>query len=215
LTWLSEDPWPLVTVLGIAAAGCLIGLKVTQQGKYLIGAVIAALLAFTALGVERLWVTDNERVEQVVYDLGNAVARSDADAALDLMTPEVTLTQAGITIGGRQARAVQRFLPKTDPAALNPARAIIRASLENAKFDFVSITRLNAHAGARTRMGRAEFRAFASGTIEGEGVRWTFATDPSGTDWALGFREVDGRWKIDSITAVRVPRSWQLPVVGR
>jgi ketosteroid isomerase-like protein len=215
VTWLSEDPWPLITVLGIVAAGCLIALKVTQQGKYLVAMLIALALAGGIWLVERAWVTDNERIEDVVYALGRAVARSDADAALDLMTPDVTLTMPGAPLSRDQLQAVRRFAPRAGAVADALTREAIRAALENARFDFLSITRVKAHAGARTRMGQAEFRVFASGTVEGDGVRWNFATDASGTDWAMGFREVDGRWKIESITAIRVPRNWQLPAAGR
>lgn len=214
MTWISEDPWPLGVVLGVAALGCLIALRVTQQGKYLIGALAAGGLLLVLLAVERAWVTENERVEAVIVELGRAVGESDADAALALLAPDVSLTQGTVTVGGRQARAVQRLLPGMDPGAANPARAVIASAIRNARFDTLSITRLQTHAGRLTRRGQANFRVFAMGTIEGEGVRWNFATDASGTDWTAGLREEDGRWLIESITAVRVPRNWRIPGVG-
>lgn len=212
MTWLAEDPWPLGMTFGAVALGCLVALRVTQQGKYLIAAVIAALLALGVVVIERLWVTENERIEAVITALGHAVARSDADAALALMTPDVTLTQAGVTLGGRQARAIQRVLPGVKADQANPARGMIRQAVADARFDFLSITRIQAHAGQLSGMGQAEFRVFASGSIDRGGTRFNFATDAGGTDWTAGMRRGDdGRWLIESITAARVPRGWEIP----
>ena len=63
-------------------------------------------------------------------------------------------------------------------------------------------------------MGRADFRVFMAGTMHYGGMNINFATDAGGTDWSLGFREVDGRWKVASITATRIPRAWQIPMGG-
>lgn len=216
MTWLSEDPWPLGVTFGVVAAACLIALKVTQQGKYLIAAGVAALLAVGVVLIESAWVTENERIEAVILELGRAVARMDADGALALMTPDVTLAQPGVTLGGRQAKAIRRVLPGMDLDAANPARAVLRGAIRSARFDTLSITRLRAHAGRQSGMGRAEFRVFAIGSIEDGGTRFNFATDPNGTDWTAGLRrDDDGRWLIESITAVRIPRGWRIPGVGR
>jgi hypothetical protein len=213
VTWLSENPWPLAGSLALVAVGFLIALRVRQQGKYLIAALACLGLAVAFVVIERAWVTDAERVEEVVLRLADAVERSNADEALALLTPDVTLTQSGITMGGRTPDALARSLPKSDPGAANPARIALRAAIENAKFDFLSISRLQAHAGRLTRMGQANFRAFGSGSIEAGSVRFNFATDAGGSDWSVGLREDrDGQWRIASITAMRVPRGWRLPV---
>src|SRR5690242_11379639 len=86
--YLAEDPWPILYVLGGAAAVCLIALRITQQGKFLLWAGLALGLALAVFGVERLWVTENERIEAVVVELGRAVRSGDVDAALDQMAPE-------------------------------------------------------------------------------------------------------------------------------
>ena len=63
----------------LLAGGFAVALGSTQQGKYLIRAMIAAGLAAAVVAVEWAWVTDNERIEQVVYDLRDAVVNSDVD----------------------------------------------------------------------------------------------------------------------------------------
>lgn len=208
MTWLSDDPWPLGGTLGMLAVAFLIALRFTQQGKYLIAALTCLALCAMLLIVEHLWVTDAERIEAVVYDLGRAAARSDADAALALMTPDVTFSHGDFTLGGPQSGLARRFLPRVDPAIVNPARALVGTALKNTKFDFVTITRLRANAGRLTRQGTAEFRVFAAGVGEVGGLSGAFATDAGGTDWSLGFREEKGRWMIDRITATRLPYAW-------
>ena len=74
MTYLSEDPTYLAGGLLLLAGAFLVALKVTQQGKYLIRAGIALGLGLVVVVVEWLWVTDNERIEQVVYDLRRAVS---------------------------------------------------------------------------------------------------------------------------------------------
>jgi hypothetical protein len=214
LTWLSENPWPIAGTLGMLALVFLFLLRITQDGKYLLRAGIALGVALLVVVIEQLWVTDAERIEAVVHDLGRAVRRSDADAVLAMLTPDVTITQQGTTIGGAQLNAVRKVFPKIDPDTANPARAMIRATVKNAQFDFLTITRLQASAGQLTRRGKAEFRVMASGSIEGAGVRFNFATDTSGTDWSLGFREENGRWMVESIIATRLPRGWRIPLGG-
>ena len=211
MTWLSDDPWLLVSVLGALAGGLLIALKVTQNGKYLIGAGVAILLAVAVLGIEHFWVTEAEKIEAIVLDMGRAVKRADAEAALQLMTPDVTLIQGGSTLGVPQLRTMQKVAPGIDVAAVNPARALIRAAIDDTTFDIVSISRVRTHAGKLTRMGTADFRVYASGTHRtGQGA-FNFATGTSGSDWSMGFREVDGQWKIDRITAVRLPPNFRIP----
>ena len=65
-----------------------IALKVTQQGKYLLSAGMALLLALLVVVVEWLWVTDNERIEQVVHDVRTAVLNSDPEGVLAHLTPD-------------------------------------------------------------------------------------------------------------------------------
>lgn len=205
--WLSEDPWPLVTAMAIVAAGLLIALKVSQQGKYLLAALGVLALAAVVLVVEHLWVTEPERIEAVVLELGRAVRHSDADAALALMTPDVTLQQGRVTMGRPQIEAVQKFAPNVNPDAVNPARALIRATLQDATFDVLSISRIRAQAGRLSRMGTADFRVLAAGSYQS----FNFATGAGGSDWSMGFREVDGQWRIDRITSVRLPPGFRIP----
>jgi hypothetical protein len=217
VSWLSENPWPLAGACAVLAVACLVLLKATQQGKYLLRAGVLAALALLVVVVERAWVTDAERIEAVVYDLAAAVRRSDADATLALLTPDVSLIQTSVTLGGRRQTAAGKAVRDrlAGGGEANPARVVIGNAVRDAKFDFLSLSRLDARAYPMSGRGRADLRIFAAGSVVGPGgVQFNFATDGSGTDWSLGLRQEGGRWAIDQITATRVPRSWQLPVLG-
>jgi hypothetical protein len=192
--FLSEDASYLAGGLAILAALFLVALKTSQQGRFLIWAGAALGLAALALLVEQLWVTDNERIEQVVYDLRGAVAASDAPAVFALLTPEVQFVQNGRSISGEASRG------------------FIQSHVERAKFDFVRITKLQANAGSQSGRGSAGFRVLASGSYQVGSVDFNFGT--TNLDFSLGFRELSPKvWRVDRITLTRAPRD--MPDPGR
>jgi hypothetical protein len=184
MTYLTEDPWPLIGLIGLIAAGFLIALRVTQQGTYLVWALAAAGLALLILVVEWAWVTDNERIEAVVYDLAAAVEAGDLNRVTSHLTPDVRLVQNDRTlIEGVRIDA-------------------LLSQLENARFDFVRVNHLEAESGAHTRRGKAEFRVVASGTFPTPAADLNFGSIDS--RWDLGFRETSpGVWKVNRITPIR------------
>jgi hypothetical protein len=178
---LSEDPTYLAGGLTLLAVALLVALRITQKGKFLVGAGIALLLALAVLAIERLWVTDTERIERVVSDLRRAVEGSNVEGVLTHLTPDVQYATAGHSIQG--------------PAV----RSFIQATLERAKFDFVRISNLKASAGGLSRRGQAEFRVFASGELD-------LMHGASGSDWSLGFVETSPKvWKVNRISPTRIP----------
>ena len=186
--YLVEDPtYPLIA-LGVAALACLVALRTTQQGKFLVWAGGLAGIAALWFVVERLVVTDAERVEAVVYELADAVSRSDADAVAALLAPDVTFGRGGRTQGAVQVRLL---LPRLDLL----------------HFDYLRIRQLDAQAGGQTRRGSAEFNVIASGTYGGGGLGAGQPFPITHTGWSLGFREVTpGVWRVNRITPVRIPR---------
>jgi hypothetical protein len=189
MTYLSEDPTFLAGGLLLLAGAFLLALKVTQQGKYAIRAGVALVLAAAVVLIEWVWVTDNERIEQVVYDLGRAVQSSDNERVsrvLAHMMPTVQYLQGETVLDA------------------DGTRAMIQQSLSNTQFNFVRISDLQASAGRQSRRGLAEFRVISSGSLNTP--HGMVDTGHSVTAWSLGFQETEpGVWKVNRITPVSVP----------
>jgi len=191
--FLSDDPTCLAAALGLAALVCLVLLKVTQQGKYLIWAGVAALALLVLLSVERAWVTDAERIEATVYGLAAAVERSDADAAAEFLAPECTLAPSSNGDNLYVRYVSSHFAGPVD-------RDRLAAQLPRFTFDYVRVSRLSARAGEMSRTGTAEFVVHAWG-MQTSPSPAALATPPAGMGWSLGFREMSpGVWKVTRIT---------------
>lgn len=181
--YLSEDPWPLVILLGAVAAGFLIALRATQDGKYLIRAGIALAVALLLLGIEQLWVTDAERIEAVVLDLAAALRASDADRVIQHFASDVEVTDEDNSLG-----------------SLDPG--LIRHQLRGIHFDQVRLTDLKAQTFPASRTGKATFGALILGTNDNMTVHQGFGDR---TAWDLGFEEVEpGVWKVSRISPTRL-----------
>ena len=186
MTYLSEDPTYLVVGLVVLAGAFLTALKFSQQGKYLFWALGSICLAVAILGIEQFWITDNERIEHVVYDLKRAVLASDAEAVLKHLTPDIQYVQNG----------------KSLPAELT--RGLIRTNLANATFDFVHVNSLQTSVGRQSRRGVADFVIYAKGTLRTSIQSYNVGT--ANSSWSLGFQETaPGIWKVNRITPVSVP----------
>jgi hypothetical protein len=187
MTYLSEDPTHLAVGFLLLAGAFLVALKVTQQGKYLVRAGLALGLALAVVVFEWLWVTDNERIEQVVYNLRRAVLNSDAEDVLANLAPNV------------------QYLRGDTALSEDATRALIRVNLSEFRFDFVRISDLHASAMRQARRGTAEFRVFAKGVM-----RSSSGTVDAGTKitaWSLGFQETEpGVWKVNRISPISIPR---------
>jgi hypothetical protein len=187
MTYISEDPTYLAGAILLVGAAFLVALRVTQQGKYLIRAGVAAGLALTVVAVAWLWVTDNERIQHVVYDLRQGVLNSDAESVLGHMTPSVQYSH------GNKALSA------------DATRALVRASLSRTRFDFVRISGLRTSVAPQSRRGTAEFRVFTRGAIS-----YAPGTSDAGTAvtvWSLGFEETEpGVWKVNRITLLESPQ---------
>ena len=196
MEFLSDDPTYPVAALGLAALVFVALLKVTQQGKYLVYAAVAMVLLLAWLVVERLWVTDAERIENAVYGLAKAVERSDAGAAADFLAPDCRLEP-----GSDSADIIVRYVSNRMAGPLTRQR--LEEELPRFKFDFVKVSRLHTHVGAQSRLGTAEFLVHTMG-MQMEPTHAGLGTPPSGMAWSMGLREEPpGVWKITRITPGR------------
>jgi hypothetical protein len=197
MTYLSEDPTILAGGLLLLAASFGLALKATQQGKYLIRASIALGLAASVVVIEWMWVTDNERIEQVVFDLRQAALNSDVDGMFSHMAPDVRFQKGDTSL---------------DPEG---TRALVAANLSNTRFEFIRIGNLETSVGEQSRRGSAAFRVFAKGRLDTAATAIDIGTFNS--VWSLGFRETQPHvWKVNRITPVQFPTgSLAIPAGGR
>jgi ketosteroid isomerase-like protein len=190
--YVAENPWYLVGGLALIGGVFLIALRVTQDGKNLMRALIALGLAGLVLVVEQFWVTEAERIEWVVKDLADAIAHSDGDRVLSLMDEHVTFSMRSNTVG--------------EELDLD----FVRKVLGDIDFDWVHVSRLTTSAGEQTHRGTADFRVNVSGTY-----RQTLGTRSflGPADWSFGFRRTPaGQWKITRIAVVSLPPYVAIPL---
>ena len=186
MSMLSEDPTYLAGALILLAGSLVVALKVTQQGKYLVGAIAAFSLALLVFLVEWMWVTDGERIESVVSDVRTAVLKSDVEGVLSHLTPDVIYSATETS-----------WRPEA-------TKTLIRTYVNSLDIEFARISDLKISVGQHTRLGTAEFRVFSKGGFKaasraGEG-RATM------TAWSMGFRETEpGVWKIYRISPIGMP----------
>ncbi|RUL83890.1 hypothetical protein [Tautonia sociabilis] len=183
MTWLSEDPWTAVGACAVAAAACLVMVRLSQQGKYLAWAGAAVLAAGLVLLVERLWVTDRERIEAVLYDMADAVKEGDFPRLEGHLAPEFDREIGTIT------------------------KIAMRGAVTGLDFEFIRLAQLQIHAGRLTGMGTANFYGQAQwAERSAEGGATFDATPPPGVGFSFGFREVEpDTWKVSRIDVTSVP----------
>jgi hypothetical protein len=79
-TWLSEDPTPVILVLGVIALGLLVGYWMTRKRAFLFGLGVAAGLAVLAWLIAFLIVTDNEQIQMNLQAMARGVSARDTEA---------------------------------------------------------------------------------------------------------------------------------------
>jgi hypothetical protein len=86
--WFTENPWPPIFLLGITA--CALGAAWLSQrrGIWLIGSTLALLGCAGVFWVERVIVTEGERVETSVHQLVGAFQKKDHPATLGFFSKQ-------------------------------------------------------------------------------------------------------------------------------
>jgi hypothetical protein len=186
MSLISDDPTWLAGGLVLAALACFLAMKATQEGRYLVWGLGALAGAGLVVLVEWAWVTDDERIEAVVYGLRTSLLAGDVEGVLARMTPEVQYVQEGRTLSGDETRS------------------LIKTSMSGSQFETLRVYALQTSAGRQTRRGKAEFKVFVQGHVQGP-----FGLGGAGTAntaWSLGLEEVKPKvWQVNRITPVSLP----------
>jgi hypothetical protein len=88
MSWLFEDPWPVIWITLVVEALLAAALFNTQSKAVLAGMLGVLALAGGLLLVERLVVTETEEVEQTLHDVAEALETNDVAAVLTHLAPD-------------------------------------------------------------------------------------------------------------------------------
>ena len=95
--WFTETPWPPIFICCVAAAVCGIVWSSTQRDKYLFFAFGFLFFSGLIYGLERMVVTEAERIEADVYTLTSAFQQKDLEKTLSFFSEENVTDRALIT----------------------------------------------------------------------------------------------------------------------
>jgi hypothetical protein len=88
MTWLYEEPLPIIVISAILCVALAVGFLKTGQKWLLVAVAAVVILAIAVLAIERAVVTDREQVEEVLFTIAAAVERNDIDEALSHALPD-------------------------------------------------------------------------------------------------------------------------------
>jgi hypothetical protein len=170
MTWIFDQPLYIV-ILGIVL-GVLVGAVWTMTGRKeallaLAGVVVVTLVM---LVVERLVVTDAEKIHQTLAEISRKVKANDMDGLLS-------------------------HIAKSNPGLIDQAKA----EMPNYKFTDCRVTKvheIDVDSSAEPRSARVEFNVIVDGTFsyQGSEVSGRFAR------WVQLqlVRETDGQWRVEN-----------------
>lgn len=92
---LAEQPLVLSILLGVLAIGLIYGWLQTGMKSLAIAGLVCAALIPVAWVIASNWVTDEERIEKLIYDVAKAVEEERYDEVLELIGADQTKSQAG------------------------------------------------------------------------------------------------------------------------
>jgi hypothetical protein len=84
--WFTDTPWPPIFICCVAAAVCGIVWFSTQRAKYLFFAFGFLFFSGLIFGLERMVVTEAERIEADVYNVTSAFQKKDLEKTLSFFS---------------------------------------------------------------------------------------------------------------------------------
>jgi hypothetical protein len=82
MTWLTENPFPIL-LIGSLTTAILVGGWLRTGSKWVLGGAIVAIAITVGLVLAERWiVTDREQVSRTLHEIAAAVERNDVEAAL-------------------------------------------------------------------------------------------------------------------------------------
>jgi hypothetical protein len=104
MSWLFENPWPVILAGGAVEFALLVMLYTTGRVNVMLWMALAGAVIGGLLLVERNIVTDREQIENVFDEIAEAAERGDGETIVKHISPTATDTIV-------RARAAVRFRP--------------------------------------------------------------------------------------------------------
>jgi hypothetical protein len=161
--WFTDTPWPPIFICCVAAAVCGIVWFSTQRGKYLLFAFGFLFLSGLIFGLERMVVTEAERIEADVYTLTSAFQQKDLEKTLSFFSDE----------------------NKTDRDLVRMAMGLVTVH------DDLRVSNVIVTVNEEDSLATSHFRANASVTMKGYGEagwrpsRWEFTWRREEGEWRI------------------------------
>ena len=101
--WLTENPWPLAIICGLAAIVFIVLRSSNKRAAHLLAALDCVFLAAAVFVAESMIQTDAERVEQQVQRLVDAFEQKDIDQVYSMISPQLDSLRAAIRTASNMA----------------------------------------------------------------------------------------------------------------
>jgi hypothetical protein len=163
MTWLTENPWPPIFILAIAACVMVAVWTSQKRGAWLVGALTAVIAAAAVFFIEKAIITEGERIEKHVRDLVEAFVRGDRERVVSYFSakaPEL------------RALALRGLDLVEFPSGIDVKDMSVRVSNENTRA--VSLFRANGVVSIKGLGGQGHMPS-----------RWQVTWQKEGSDWKI------------------------------
>ncbi|HVW02762.1 MAG TPA: hypothetical protein VHB77_20560 [Planctomycetaceae bacterium] len=101
MQWLTENPWPVAILCGLAAL-VFVGIwSSNKRAAHLLAALVCLLIGASLFVIEGLIQTDAERVEQDVHRLVDAFERKDLEQVNAMISPQLDTLRTSIATAAK------------------------------------------------------------------------------------------------------------------
>jgi len=165
---LAESPLIVALMLGVLAAALIYGWLQTGRKPLVIAGLAIAILIPILWFVSEQWVTDRERIEQLIHQTADAIEANDHATALAIIGDEATRNQAA-------AELPQWVFTQADVGSIRSIRLVDNTEPLQADVDMIVKLNVNSKRGGvqNFRVPRRVLLTFEKrGNAEGANGGW-------------------------------------------
>jgi hypothetical protein len=107
--WFTENPWPPIVILVVAAIGCVWMWQDRRNSWWLTGAIACIALSGGVLVFERSTLTPREQIEQHILDMARAFQDRDEQKVLDFVSVQAGEVRSQVRLGFATVEEVENL----------------------------------------------------------------------------------------------------------